>query len=130
MRRFAVALLAALTFSAFAASPASAEVVTEPNAIQVSLTESHKGTKLTASYAACGSTVPWSDEYGNLVTAYDPYAQYIATVKKGKRGGATIWAHDIGDLNATLVSYYGYGLTQDQVDMFRTAEATYTCTLG
>jgi hypothetical protein len=114
--RLAPALIA---LAAFTATPAFAEDATEPNVIQGSLTENHRGTKVTASYAPCGSSFD---------VGYDPYAQYIATIGKGQRSTATIWAHDIGDLNRTLLTF-GYSLTQDQVDMFIATRASSACTM-
>jgi hypothetical protein len=126
MRR--LALLGFIAVFALTATPVSAETVSEPDVIQGSLTENYRGTKVTVSYAACGSTFERVDADGNLVTAYDPYARYIATVKKGGRWTTTIWAHDITDLAGALSGHYGYSLTQEQIDMLVELQARYTCT--
>jgi hypothetical protein len=115
MRKLLVA--AVLALFALPATPAFAVDVTEPNVIQDSLTENYRGTKVTASFAVCGAT---------FAAGWDPQAQYIASVRKGQGWTATVWAHDITDLNRTLVGW-GFGLTQDQIDMFVEARAVYTC---
>jgi hypothetical protein len=117
MRKLLVA--AVLALFALPATTAFAVDVTEPNVIQGSLTENHRGTKVTAAYAACGATFP---------AGWDPQAQYVATVRKGRGPTATVWAHDITDLDRTLEGW-GFGLTQDQIDMFVELRAEYTCTL-
>jgi hypothetical protein len=118
MRKLLVA--AVLALFALPATPAFAVDVTEPNAIQGSLTENYRGTKVTVGYAACGAT---------FAVGWDPYAQYLAIIKKGGRGfTTTIWAHDITDLAATL-GRFGYSLTQDQIGLLVQLRADYACTL-
>ena len=106
----------------------AAEPVTEPDTVQGSLTENHRGTKVTASYTACGSTYQWTDANGDPTTVHDPLARYSATVEKGNSGTATVWAHSIGRLNDSLSAFYGYDLTQDQVALLEELQADYACT--
>jgi hypothetical protein len=104
---------------ALTATPVFAADVSEPNVVQGSVTENYRGTKVTASYAACGSIFD---------VGYDPLAKYIATISKGNRVTTTVWAHSIGRLSEVLGSF-GYSLSQDQVDMFVELRAEYVCVL-
>ncbi len=113
----------------FVATPVFAEDVTEPDIVQGELTENHQGTKVTVGYSTCGTTFQSLDEYGNLVTLWDPLAKYLVTIHKGSSGTTTIWAHSIWRLDLNLNSF-GYSLTQEQLDKLAEDVATYICTIG
>ena len=119
-------LVAAAALLVFAAEPAAAEVVTEPDVFQGSLTENYRGTKVTASYSAFGSTYEWVDADGNPTVVYDPLARYAATIRKGGRGAATVWAHSVGRLDEMIASF-GYRLSVAQVAELEELAASYTC---
>ncbi len=112
----------------FTATPVFAEDVSEPNVVVGTLTENHRGTKVTAGFEPCGITFLWTDENGEPFIAYDPLARWTATISHGGEGDAMIWAHSIWRLDENLVTF-GFSLTQDQIDKLIEDAAIYMCTL-
>lgn len=121
MKRVWVCLM--VVGAVFGVSAASAVAATAPNEIEGTYMFHESGYRVTVGFAACGH------EYDFGGTTYlDPLAQYVATVKKGGGWATTIWAHNPDRLNDSLMSFYGFGLTDQARATLEVDATTYACT--
>lgn len=85
------------------------------------------GHRVTVGWLPCGATWTFPDENGELVNTHDPNAHYYAKVKKGGAALFQTWAHDATDLNLSLTSNYGFGLTAEALAALDEVAAANPC---
>lgn len=131
MKKLFAAGLVAL--AVLVAVPAAARVqasssVSEPDVVVG--TESWNagsGYRVTVGFVPCGHMMYATDEFGNTILVLDPLGQYTAKIKKGGAFTVNIWAHSPVKLSNAMLSLYGFGLTQEAVDVLNEDAATYSC---
>lgn len=121
-------LIAALVIGAslVIAVPAFAGSTTVPDGVVGTYVQHEQGGyKITVGFSPCGHDFYTFDD--PPVLYHDPLAQFYAKVQKGQGSSVSVWAHDITDLNATVVDSFGFGLSADAVVALQQDAATYTC---